>query len=54
MSTRKRSGLCTTLERALYERDRREIASVERLLKAFRIEPRHPKPATAAQPRKGR
>lgn len=54
MRTRKRSGLCTTIERALYERDRREIASVERLLKAFRIERRHPKPATAAEPRKVR
>ena len=54
MRTRKRPALCTTIERALYERDRREIASVERLLKALRIERRQPKTAPAAERRRGR
>jgi len=54
MKTRKRSALRTTIERTLLERDRREIASVERLLRALRIESRQPKPATTAGQRRGR
>ena len=52
MKSRKRSALCTTIERALYERDRREIRSAERLMKALRIEPRQPKATTTS--RRGR
>jgi hypothetical protein len=54
MKPRKRSTLRTTIERTLLERDRREIASVERLLKAFRIESRQSKPATSAGRGRGR
>ena len=35
MRTRRRSALCAAIERALLARDRREIASVERLMKAL-------------------
>jgi hypothetical protein len=40
MRTHRRSALCATIERALLARDRREIASVERLMKALRVEAR--------------
>jgi hypothetical protein len=53
MKTRKRSALRTAIERTLLERDRREIASVERVLRALRIESQ-PKPATPAGQRRGR
>jgi hypothetical protein len=52
MRTRKRPGLRNTIERALLERDRREIASVERLMEALRLEP--PPPKTTARPRRRR
>ena len=54
MRRRKRPALCTTIERALLERDRREIASIERVLKALRIEGRQPKAMTTAAQRRGR
>ena len=38
MRAHRRSTLCATIERALLERDRREIASIERLLKALHLE----------------
>ena len=54
MRTRKRPTVRTTIERALLERDRREIASVERLLEALRIEPPQPKTAARTRQRRGR
>ena len=54
MKTRKRSALCTTIERALFERDRREMASIERLLKALKIEARQDKRAASPRPHRGR
>jgi hypothetical protein len=36
--THKRPALCATIERALLERDRREIKSVERLMRALHID----------------
>jgi len=43
MRTHRRSAhstLCNAIERALLARDRREIASIERLMKALHIEER--------------
>ncbi len=45
MRSRKRSTMCAALERALLARDRREMASVERLMKIFRVETRAPRVA---------
>ena len=54
MRTHKRPAVCTAIERALLERDRREIASVERLMKALRIEPPRRKAPAPARARRGR
>jgi hypothetical protein len=40
MRTHRRSALCTAIERALLARDRREIASIERMMKVLNVERR--------------
>jgi hypothetical protein len=37
MRTHQRSALCTAIERALLARDRREMASIERVMKMLRV-----------------
>ena len=37
MRTHRRSELRAAIERALFDRDRREIASIERLIKALKL-----------------
>jgi hypothetical protein len=46
MRNQRKSAWCSAIERALLARDRREIASVERLLRALKIEVRQHKALT--------
>jgi hypothetical protein len=54
MRTHRRPSLRTAFERALLERDRREIAAVERLLKVLRIESQRHRVMAHARHRRGR
>ena len=43
MRTHRHSALCTAIERALLARDRREIASIERVMKVLKIKATRPR-----------
>jgi hypothetical protein len=49
MRTHRRSTLRTAVERALLERDRREIASIERLMKVLHLEEQRRKRRSSPQ-----
>lgn len=51
MTTHRRSGLRESIERGLLERDRREIAWIEQLMKALQVETQPARRKNAPPPR---